>query len=117
MYVATFSLEHGPWLIRVDVITRTTLLGPVHLGHYTKTDSEGVQHDNLTTLGADVHGVGLPSLAVIDLIRDLHFSGIDGGINLVHSAGNFTQDDLDLILGGVGAGLAIQSLATSATIQ
>lgn len=117
MYVATLSLEHGPWLIRVDVITRTTLIGPVHLGHYTKTDSEGIQHDNLTTLGTDAHGAGLPTLAVIDLIRDLHFSGIDGGINLVHSTTCFTQADLDLILGGIGTGLAIQSLATSATVQ
>lgn len=117
MYVATFSLEHGPWLIRVDVVTRVTLFGPVHLGHYIKTDSDGVQHDNVTTLGPDVQGVGLPTLAVIDLIRDLNFAGIDGGINLVHSAPCFTQDDLDQIIGGMGAGLAIQSLATSATVQ
>jgi hypothetical protein len=116
-YVGTFQLENRPWLVRVDVGTRTTLAGPVHLTRYTTTESNGSVRASETTLGPDINGVGLPFMAVIDMIRDLRFSGVQGAINLVHAGPCFSQEALDLAVECSVIGDSIQSLATSAALQ
>lgn len=116
-YVGTFRLEHRPWLVRVDVITRTTLAGPIHLARYTRTESDGAVEATETTLGPDINGVGLHFMAVIDMIHDLRFSGVDGAICLVHAGRCFTREALEMALECSAIGDSIQRLATSATVQ
>jgi hypothetical protein len=69
-----------------------------------------------TTLGPDVHGMGVPTMAVANLVHDLRFGGFTGGFHVVH-ANEFTQEDLNEVLHAVGVIAATENQTTSRTLQ
>ena len=115
MYVTTLATSQG--LLRIDLLTRTTLLGLITLVHYTTTDNDGLQWDSQSTLGPDIDGVGLPSVAVREVLLDLNFAGLGGEVRLVHESSCFNFEDFNAVLDGLIACLKVQHGATSCSIQ
>ena len=112
MYCCTLALPSLNWLIRVEC--HTLLVGST--ATYRRTDTQGNEDSYSCPIGPDSHGVGIPTIAIIDLIKDLNFAEIDGAILVAH-AGAIAQDDLNDILEQVRPAYAIRALATTGVRQ
>jgi len=112
MYVATLCLPEINWLIRVDV--RTTLAGTSAM--YRRTDDKGDEDSYACPIGPDTHDVGLPTIAILTLIKDLNWCGIDGHIHVTHR-GMLDQDDLIDILTEINPAYVLLNSMTTGTLQ
>ena len=112
-YVATFSLEHGPWLVRVDTDTYQSLERTQHYVRFTITDAYGGVSQELAPISA----TDPSTQAILALVHDLNFHGIHGGINLVHADPSFSDERWLHLLQHVSSGLALRQMATSAVRQ
>lgn len=117
MYVCTIATQHGPWLFRVDAEVQKSLKGPVNVVHVTRTESSGRETKTVAKIGAGDWGDLLPNMAVAEVIGDLSFACVTGGLNLVHSSPTFTQAEFSEILSAVQTVLTIRQLTTTMTIQ
>lgn len=99
-------------MIRVDV----TVEEGVSFAIYVRIDEDGEGDHYTSPLGPDTQGIGLPTMAIIDLIRDLNWADITGMIFVAHR-GVIGQNDLERIMTQVSPAYAIRNLATTATVQ
>ena len=111
-YVCTLMLPAINWTLRVD--TATTLAGT--MARYRRTDEKGDEDQYSYPIGPDTHGVGMDTIAIVDLIRDLNWNNIGGAIYVVH-AGSIDQEGLEMILAQVHPAYRLRNLATSASIN
>lgn len=117
MYVGTFVTDDCGELIRVEVDAVPSPSGVTAVATYVVTDFEGESLRSQTTLGPDLYGVGLPTLAVIELLRNVHFLTPNGGAHLVHPSGVFDQRHMRTVLECFGDSVRLNELATSASVQ
>lgn len=109
-YVATVAVE------KLGVIRMDLTPGLLSMVSHRVTYPNGDETTNAYPVGPDTQGIGLHFVAVLDLIKDLHFAGIDGGIQVVQ-AGCFGQEDLEQILSAATPAYAIRNLSTSAAVN
>lgn len=81
MYVCTVSIVDLNWMVRIECFH--TLAGP--FATYTRTDEHGEQEAYSCPIGPDNANVGLPTVAVLDLVRDLDWSEAMGALQVVHA--------------------------------
>lgn len=112
MYVCTVSLPDLNWLIRTDVYE----LGGNMMAEYTRIDAKGIADTYTCPIGPDQYDVGMPTIAIIALVRDLNWCGIEGHIHVVHH-GALDQDDLLDILQQVHPVYALRNLTTTGRVQ
>ena len=112
MYVCTVSLPALNWLIRVDVEVNED---GSPWASYVRIDAYGAPDDYVCPI-SDPYGIGLPTVAIVDLIRDLNWSEVRGHVEVVHQ-GAVNQKDLEGILASVRPAYAIGNLATTGTVH
>jgi hypothetical protein len=83
------------------------------MASYIRIDANG-EPDNYVCPISDPYGIGLTTVAIVDLIRDLNWSEITGVIEVVHR-GAIGPADLEQILVQVKPAYVIGSLATTGT--
>lgn len=117
MYVGTFVTDDAGEVIRVDVDTVPSPSGVTAIATYVVTDFEGERIRSQTTLGPDLYGAGLPTLAVIELLRGVHFLTPNGYARLVHPSGVFGEEHMRTLLDCFGASIKMNDLAASVSVQ
>lgn len=85
------------------------------MASYIRIDANGSPDDYICPI-SDPYGIGLPTVAIVDLIRDLNWSEVRGRVEVVHH-GAIDQADLEHILTSVRPAYAIGSLATTGTVH
>jgi hypothetical protein len=110
MYVCTVVLPALNWLIRIDV-------GYVEGGsfaRYARVDENGAGDSYTCPIGPDTNDIGLSTVAVVDLIKDLNWNEIDGEIRVVH-IGSIGPEQFSGILEQVYPAYALRQMTTSDT--
>lgn len=119
MYVATVLLSESKIVVRLDVVD-AGLLGTV-AALVTTTNAEGVTRERrLPLLPEAVTDLGAATAALVEAFRALAFSGesTEGGeVMLVHAAADLPPEAMGQVLHAGTVAHAIQSLATSASLQ
>jgi hypothetical protein len=117
MYVATLALPEAQLLVRVDVRERGSLMGLYRAALMTTTDSDGQERQTHAPLPLDEPEVGYAVAALIEAVQSMTFEGLAGTVNLVHWSPSISPQSVDDVLYAANVKNAIQSLATSATLQ
>ena len=117
MYVGTLRLDDQSLLVRVDVHQRGGLMGLLNVARVTITDSDGQVRDMRLPMSPSEPDVGHGIAALIAAIQALSFEGRVGPITLLHHSPAMSPQSLDDVLYAANVKHAIQSLATSATLQ
>ena len=107
------ELSAGEVLVRVDV----EFIDSENLASYVQMLDSGEVLESVVTLGPDLDGLGVPSMAVIHLLREMVFFYEDGPIELVQASRVFDREMMRIALECSHAARSITSLATSARVQ
>jgi hypothetical protein len=117
VYVATLALPEAQLLVRVDVQERASLMGRYRAALMTTTHSDGQERQTHAPLPTDEPQVGYAVAALIEAVQSMTFEGLAGTVNLVHCSPAIRAQSVGDVLYAANVKHAIQSLATSATLQ
>lgn len=108
MYVCTVRVSDLNWMIRVECFH--TLAGA--FATYRRTDEHGEEESYSCPIGPDQHGIGLPTVAIIDLVRDLDWTDAMSVLHVVH-AGALNADEVHSIMVQMAPAYQIRDMTTT----